>query len=183
METTDAFRARFEENYYQLLIKKGVDPSTARTRAREKAAALPARIETPAAAAPAAVPAPAPAAPPAPVAAPPKPTIKRETPSSEDESEDDDDRSRFFLCIVCVVLDVASPRGTKATRAKSGCELHCTTNFSLSSFIKCIVSVCGSNCMQLVTFSGNLERMDAMDATSAVKSKFGGRCFSGFPVV
>ena len=94
-----------------------------------------------------------------------------------------DNRSRFFVCIVCVVLDVASPRGTKATRAKSGCELHCTTNFSLSSFIKCIVSVCGSNCMQLITFSGNLERMDAMDATSAVKSKFGGRCFSGFPVV
>ena len=66
METTDAFRARFAENYYNLLIKKGVDPSTARTRAKAKAAALPARIETPAAA-----PAPAPAAPPAPVAAPP----------------------------------------------------------------------------------------------------------------
>ena len=93
METTDAFRARFEENYYQLLLKKGVDPSTARTRAREKAAALPDRIETPAAAAPAAAPAPAPAAPPAPAPAPPKPTIKREAPSSEDESEDDDDES------------------------------------------------------------------------------------------
>ena len=48
METTDAFRARFAENYYQLLLKKGVDPSTARARARAKAAALPARIETPA---------------------------------------------------------------------------------------------------------------------------------------
>ena len=93
METTDAFRARFEENYFSLLIKKGVDPSTARTRAKAKAAALPARIETPAAAAPAAAPAPAPAAPPAPAPAPPKPTIKREAPSSEDESEDDDDES------------------------------------------------------------------------------------------
>ena len=50
METTDAFRARFEENYYNLLIKKGVDPSTARARAKRKAAALPERIETPAAA-------------------------------------------------------------------------------------------------------------------------------------
>ena len=56
METTDAFRARFEANYFNLLIKKGVDPSTARTRAKAKAAALPARIETPAAAAPAAAP-------------------------------------------------------------------------------------------------------------------------------
>ena len=87
METTDAFRARFEANYYQLLVKKGVDPSTARARARAKAASLPARIETPAAA-----PAPAPAAPPTPVAAPPAPpapAIKREAPSS-DESEDDD---------------------------------------------------------------------------------------------
>ena len=100
METTDAFRARFEENYYQLLLKKGVDPSTARTRAREKAAALPDRIETPAAAAPAAAPAPAPAAPPAPVAAPhpstapappPAPAIKREAPPSD--SEDDGDES------------------------------------------------------------------------------------------
>ena len=90
METTDAFRARFEENYYTLLIKKGFDPAAARTRAREKAAALPERIETPAAGAPAAAPAPAPAAPPAPAPAPPKPTIKREAPSSEDESEDDD---------------------------------------------------------------------------------------------
>ena len=45
METTDAFRARFEENYYSLLIKKGVDPATARTRARAKAAALPDQIE------------------------------------------------------------------------------------------------------------------------------------------
>ena len=78
METTDAFRKRFEKNYYNLLIKKGIDPAAARTRAREKAAALPARIETPAAAAP------------APAPAPPKPTIKREAPSSEDESEDDD---------------------------------------------------------------------------------------------
>ena len=47
METTDAFRARFEENYTNLLIKKGMDPAAARTRAREKAAALPERIETP----------------------------------------------------------------------------------------------------------------------------------------
>ena len=39
METTDAFRARFEANYFNLLIKKGVDPSTARTRAKAKAAA------------------------------------------------------------------------------------------------------------------------------------------------
>ena len=91
METTDAFRARFEENYYALLIKKGIDPAAARTRAKAKAAALPARIETPATAAPAAAPAPAPATPPAPTPAPPKPTIKREAPSSEDESEDDDD--------------------------------------------------------------------------------------------
>ena len=90
METTDAFRARFEENYYQLLLKKGVDPSTARTRAKAKAQALPERIETPAAAAPAAAPAPAPAAPPAPAPAPPKPTVKREAPSS-DESEDGDE--------------------------------------------------------------------------------------------
>ena len=88
METTDAFRKRFEENYYSLLIKKGIDPAAARTRAREKAAALPARIETPAAA-----PAPAPAAPPAPAPAPPTPAIKREAPSSEDESEDDGDES------------------------------------------------------------------------------------------
>jgi ribosomal protein L12E/L44/L45/RPP1/RPP2 len=88
METTDAFRARFEENYFQLLVKKGVDPSTARARAKAKAVALPARIETPAAA-----PAPAPAAPPAPAPAPPKPTIKREAPSSEEESEDDGDES------------------------------------------------------------------------------------------
>ena len=50
METTDAFRERFEQNYYNLLIKKGIDPAAARTRAREKAAALPERIETPAAA-------------------------------------------------------------------------------------------------------------------------------------
>ena len=91
METTEAFRARFEANYYNLLIKKGVDPSTARTRAKAKAQALPERIETPAAAAPAAAPAPAPAAPPAPAPAPPKPTIKREAPSSEDESEDESD--------------------------------------------------------------------------------------------
>ena len=91
METTDAFRARFAENYYNLLIKKGVDPSTARTRAKAKAAALPARIETPAAAAPIAAPAPAPPAPPAPAPAPPTPAIKREAPSSEDESEDDDE--------------------------------------------------------------------------------------------
>ena len=90
METTDAFRARFAENYYQLLLKKGVDPATARARATAKAAALPARIETRAAA-----PALAPAAPPTPVAAPPAPpalapapAIKREAPSS-DESEDD----------------------------------------------------------------------------------------------
>ena len=95
METTDAFRARFEENYYKLLLKKGVDPSTARARAKAKAAALPNRIETPAAA-----PAPAPAAPPTPVAAPPAqgpapppaPAIKREAPSS-DESEDDEEES------------------------------------------------------------------------------------------
>ena len=33
METTDAFRKRFEENYYNLLIKKGIDPAAARTRA------------------------------------------------------------------------------------------------------------------------------------------------------
>ena len=39
METTDAFRARFEENYYQLLLKKGVDPFPARARAKAKAAA------------------------------------------------------------------------------------------------------------------------------------------------
>ena len=71
METTDAFRKRFEENYYNLLIKKGIDPAAARTRAKAKAAALPKRIETPAAAAPAAAPAPAPAArPPPPVPAP-----------------------------------------------------------------------------------------------------------------
>ena len=94
METTDAFRARFAENYYQLLLKKGVDPATARARATAKAAALPARIETRAAA-----PALAPAAPPTPVAAPlappalaPAPAIKREAPSS-DESEDDGDES------------------------------------------------------------------------------------------
>ena len=76
-----------------MLIKKGVDPATARTRAKAKAQALPERIETPATAAPAAAPAPAPAAPPAPASAPPKPTIKREAPSSEDESEDDGDES------------------------------------------------------------------------------------------
>ena len=93
METTDAFRKRFEENYFSLLIKKGIDPAAARTRAKAKAAALPKRIETPAAAAPAAAPAPAPAAPPAPALVPPKPTIKREAPSSEDESEDDGDES------------------------------------------------------------------------------------------
>jgi len=96
METTDAFRARFEENLYQLLLGKGIDPATARARAKAKAAALPARIETPAAA-----PAPAPAAPPTPVAArlaPPAPTvpptapaIKREAPPSD--SEDDGDES------------------------------------------------------------------------------------------
>ena len=79
METTDAFRERFEQNYYNLLIKKGIDPAAARTRAKAKAAALPARIETPAAAAPA--------------PAPPAPAIKREAPSSEDESEDDGDES------------------------------------------------------------------------------------------
>ena len=65
METTDAFRARFEENFYQLLLKKGIDPATARARAKAKAAALPARIETPAAA-----PAPAPVARTAPDAGP-----------------------------------------------------------------------------------------------------------------
>ena len=78
METTDAFRAKFEENYYNLLIKKGIDPATARTRAKAKAAALPARIETPVAApAPTAPPTPvaAPPAPPAPAPAPPKPMI------------------------------------------------------------------------------------------------------------
>ena len=103
METTDAFRARFAENYYQLLLKKGVDPSTARARARAKAAALPARIETPAAA-----PAPALAAPPAPVAATPAPpapapapAIKREAPSS-DESEDDDDDESDDDAVPCI---------------------------------------------------------------------------------
>ena len=101
METTDAFRAKFEENYYNLLIKKGIDPAAARTRAKAKAAALPARIETPAAAAPAAAPAPAPAARPAP--APRGTRAARARPRASeahnqargaivgDDSEDDDD--------------------------------------------------------------------------------------------
>merc|ERR1719482_538940 len=47
VEATDRFRAKFEESLFQQLTEKGIDEETARARAREKAAALPARVAKP----------------------------------------------------------------------------------------------------------------------------------------
>ena len=47
VEATDRFRAKFEESLFQQLTEKGVDEETARKRAKEKAAALPARVAKP----------------------------------------------------------------------------------------------------------------------------------------
>ena len=47
VEATDRFRAKFEESLFQQLIEKGIDEDTARARAKEKAAALPARVAKP----------------------------------------------------------------------------------------------------------------------------------------
>ena len=47
VEATDRFRAKFEESLFQQLVEKGLDEETARKRAKEKAAALPARVEKP----------------------------------------------------------------------------------------------------------------------------------------
>ena len=51
VEATDRFRAKFEESLFQQLTEKGIDEETARARAKEKAAALPARVAKPPAAA------------------------------------------------------------------------------------------------------------------------------------
>ena len=47
VEATDRFRAKFEESLFQQLTEKGIDEETARARAKEKAAALPARVAKP----------------------------------------------------------------------------------------------------------------------------------------
>ena len=47
VEATDRFRAKFEESLFQQLTEKGIDEETARKRAKEKAAALPARVAKP----------------------------------------------------------------------------------------------------------------------------------------
>ena len=47
VEATDRFRAKFEESLFQQLTEKGIDEETARSRAKEKAAALPARVAKP----------------------------------------------------------------------------------------------------------------------------------------
>ena len=47
VEATDRFRKRFEDSFFQQLVEKGLDEETARTRAKEKAAALPARVAKP----------------------------------------------------------------------------------------------------------------------------------------
>ena len=47
VEATDRFRAKFEESLFQQLTEKGIDEDTARARAKEKAAALPARVAKP----------------------------------------------------------------------------------------------------------------------------------------
>ena len=48
METTGRVRKRFEESLYKGLVEKGMDAAAARARARDKAAALPARVAKPA---------------------------------------------------------------------------------------------------------------------------------------
>ncbi len=53
VEATDRFRAKFEESLFQQLTAKGIDEGTARARAKEKAAALPARVAKPPPVAPA----------------------------------------------------------------------------------------------------------------------------------
>ena len=47
VEATDRFRAKFEESLFQQLVTKGLDEDAARARAKEKAAALPARVAKP----------------------------------------------------------------------------------------------------------------------------------------
>ena len=47
MRFTDRFRKRFEDSFFQQLVTKGLDEETARARAKEKAAALPARVAKP----------------------------------------------------------------------------------------------------------------------------------------
>ena len=51
VEATDRFRKRFEDSFFQQLVEKGLDEDAARARAKEKAAALPARVAKPPAAA------------------------------------------------------------------------------------------------------------------------------------
>jgi hypothetical protein len=48
VETTGRVRKRFEESLYKGLVEKGMDAAAARARARDKAAALPARVAKPA---------------------------------------------------------------------------------------------------------------------------------------
>ena len=47
VEATDRFRKRFEDSFFQQLVEKGLDEDAARARAKEKAAALPARVAKP----------------------------------------------------------------------------------------------------------------------------------------
>ena len=47
VEATDRFRKRFEDSFFQQLVEKGLDEGAARLRAKEKAAALPARVAKP----------------------------------------------------------------------------------------------------------------------------------------
>ena len=133
METNDAFRKRFEANYYNLLIKKGIDPAAARTRAREKAAALPARIETPAAAAPAAASAPASAARPAPA------LVSREAPAQRADhvctclsGHPDRCSAPVHICACCT--------GNFAACRATAHNCNCTTMISLlsSTTIPCV---------------------------------------------
>ena len=139
METTDAFRKRFEQNYYNLLIKKGIDPAAARTRAREKAAALPARIETPAAAAPAAASAPASAARPAPA------LVSREAPAQRADhvctclsGHPDRCSAPVHICACCT--------GNFAACRATAHNCNCTTMISLlsSTAIPCRAHLCGN---------------------------------------